>query len=93
MSYLFEWDAGKATLNLHAHGVSFEEASSVFGDSLAILSGDPDHSIGEKRFLLLGVSRKGRLLVVSHVERPPRMRLISARQAKASERRQYEQMV
>lgn len=91
MSYRFEWDAAKARRNLRDHGVSFDEASTVFGDPLAILMADPDHSVGEERYVVLGMSMNRRLLVVSHAERPPRTRLISARPAMRSERRQYEE--
>ena len=88
--YEFEWHEIKAQANVRRHGVSFEESSTVFGDPLAILLPDPDHSKGEERFLLLGMSSRQRVLVVSHVERPPRTRLISARLATPNERWQYE---
>ncbi len=91
MGYEFEWDVNKAAVNLRKHEVSFNEASTVFADPLAMLVPDPDHSIGEQRHLVLGTSSRGRLLVVSHAERPPRTRLISARPATRNERRQYEQ--
>ena len=88
--YRFEWNETKAEANVRRHGVSFEEASTVFGDPLAILLPDPDHSRGEERMLVLGMSSRRRVLVVSHAERPPRTRLISARPATRHERRQYE---
>ena len=88
--YEFEWDEAKADVNVQRHGVPFEEASTVFGDPLAVLLPDPDHSHGEERFLVLGMSSRWRVLVVSHAERPPRTRLISARPATRHERRQYE---
>ena len=88
--YEFEWDEAKAGVNVQRHGVPFEEASTVFGDPLAMLLPDPDHSHGEERFLVLGMSSRRRVLVVSHAERPPRTRLISARPATRHERRQYE---
>jgi uncharacterized DUF497 family protein len=91
MGYLFEWDRQKATANVKKHAVSFDEACTVFGDPLAILIPDPDHSRGEQRYLLLGMSNRQRLLVVAHAERPPRTRLISARRATAKERRTYEE--
>lgn len=91
MSYKFEWGPAKAASNLKDHKVSFEEASTVFGDPLAMLMTDPDHSEEEERYLLLGMSLRGRLLVVSFAERPPRTRLISAREATRHERRQYEE--
>lgn len=91
MGYEFEWHTEKAEANLRKHNVSFHEASTVFADPLAMLMPDPDHSIGEERSLVLGTSSAGRLLVVSHAERPPRTRLISARPATRNERKQYEQ--
>lgn len=87
----FEWDPDKAAWNLRKHGVSFEEAVSVFGDSLAVTFNDPDHSFGEPRFLTYGLSSEGRLLVVSHTERQTRARLISARSATRHERVIYEE--
>ena len=88
--YEFEWNETRARANLRDHGVSFEEASTVFGDPLAVLLPDPDHSQGEERFLVLGMSSRRRVLVVSHAERPPRTRLISTRPATRHERGQYE---
>jgi uncharacterized protein len=90
MSYIFEWDQKKAQLNLLKHGVGFDEASTVFGDTLALLMPDPDHSIGEMRYILLGMSNQLRLMVVAFTERIPRTRLISARLATKKERGQYE---
>ena len=90
MGYLFEWDPRKAETNARKHGVTFDEAATVFGDPLALLMADPDHSLDEERFLLLGMSNRRRLLVVAFAERPPRTRLISARQAARQERRRYE---
>ncbi|MGH8531748.1 MAG: BrnT family toxin [Gammaproteobacteria bacterium] len=87
----FEWDSEKATANLRKHRISFEEASSVFGDPLAITFHDPDHSVGEVRWLTFGVSRIGLLLVVSHTQRGKRVRLISARRAIRAERKIYEE--
>lgn len=91
MSYKFDWDPVKAARNLKDHKVAFEEASTVFGDPLAMLMADPDHSEDEERYLLLGMSIRRRLLVVSFAERPPLTRLISAREATRHERRQYEE--
>lgn len=91
MSYYFEWDTEKAAVNLRKHGVSFEEATTVFGDPLAMNMPDPDHSLNEERFVLLGLSHRLRLLVVSYAERGIRTRLISAREATRQERRQYEE--
>lgn len=88
----FEWDGRKAQANLAKHGVSFEEAASVFGDSLALTFDDPDHSAGEFRLLTFGLSHKERLLVVVHAERGRNIiRIISARRATRHERDIYEQ--
>jgi uncharacterized DUF497 family protein len=86
----FEWDLRKAERNLAAHGVSFDEASTVFGDPLAATAEDSAHSEVENRFVTIGQSSSGRLLVVIHTERGERIRLISARTATHRERRQYE---
>ena len=86
----FEWDRAKATENTRKHGVDFEEAVSVFEDPLSLTIPDPDHSIGEQRFIILGISASGRLLVVSHTERASTIRIISARGADPRERRDYE---
>lgn len=87
----FEWDPDKAARNLAKHGVSFQEAATVFGDPLAITYFDPDHSHDEDRYLTFGHSSEGRLLVVSHTDRDPNNRIISARQAARKERQKYEQ--
>ena len=91
MALSFEWDKRKAESNLKAHGVSFREATTVFADPLAITISDPDHSSAEMRFLDIGRSCFGRLLVVSYTERANKIRLISARPAARNERRQYEE--
>ena len=91
MGYLFEWDPKKAEINLRKHGVSFDEATTVFADPLSILQPDPSHSVGKQRYLVLGTSARRRLLVVAFAERPPRTRLISARRATRNERRTYEE--
>jgi hypothetical protein len=93
MSYIFEWDSKKAESNAHKHGVTFDEACTAFGDPLALLMPDPDHSIGEERYVVLGMSDQHRLLVVSFSERPPRTRLISARRATRREWRKYEEEI
>ena len=90
MGLEFEWDEAKATLNLRKHGVAFAEASTIFVHPLAVTISDLLHSEGEVRFLLLGLSKAGRLLVVSHVDRGERIRIISARDANRQERREYE---
>jgi hypothetical protein len=87
----FEWDPAKELANLRKHQVSFEEATAVFGDPLAITFNDPDHSDQERRFLTFGVSARAQLLVVSHTSRQGRTRLISARPADRGERRIYEE--
>jgi uncharacterized DUF497 family protein len=87
----FEWDAKKAATNLKNHGVSFEEAASAFADWQSIAVPDPDHSIGEQRFYLLGISNRGNLLVVSHTDRGGNTRIISAWHANARQRKQYEE--
>jgi uncharacterized protein len=93
MALEFEWDAQEAESNRAKHGVSFSEAVTVFGDPLSILIPDPDHSEREERFLLLGRSSAGRLMVVSHTERGESIRLISARPATRAEKRDYEESV
>ena len=90
MSLKFEWDANKARENIKKHGVSFEEASTVFGDLLALTIYDPLHSEEEDRFVTLGESEKRRLIVVSFTDRDDRIRIISARVATRRERKDYE---
>jgi uncharacterized DUF497 family protein len=87
----FEWDPKKAALNVRDHRITFEEASTVFGDSLAVTFPDPDHSVGEIRLLTFGISDQGRLLIVCHTERGGVVRIISARRALRAERRIYEE--
>lgn len=87
----FEWNPTKAKKNLDKHGVSFEEAASVFYDPLAATGVDPDHSEGEERMVTFGVSSAGRLLVVAHTERGDAIRIISARIATQYERHIYEE--
>ncbi|HYW08386.1 MAG TPA: BrnT family toxin [Longimicrobium sp.] len=87
----FEWDSAKDETSTRKHGVSFEEASTAFGDPLSVTIPDPEHSEREVRFLLLGRSDAGRLLVVAHTERGQRIRIISARPAMRHERRDYEE--
>ncbi|MBI4460049.1 MAG: BrnT family toxin [Acidobacteria bacterium] len=86
----FEWDAEKGQRNLTKHGVSFDEAATVFGDPLAGTILDPRHSAGEQRFATIGHSADGTLIVVVHVERGDRIRIVSARRATRRERRKYE---
>jgi uncharacterized protein len=88
---MFEWDKSKATANLKKHGVSFEEAKSVFDNLLAVIFDDEAHSVGEKREIIIGHSRNNRLLLISFTERPNAIRIISARLATRRERKNYEQ--
>jgi uncharacterized DUF497 family protein len=88
---LFEWDPGKAKINLDAHGISFDEASTVFGDTLSLVIYDPLLSVDEDRFILIGNSHRNRLLVIVHTERGGKIRIISARKATRKEREQYEE--
>jgi uncharacterized DUF497 family protein len=85
------WDPRKAASNLGKHHVSFEEASTVFADILAMTSADPDHSIGQARWITFGESARGRLLAVAHVEEGDIIRVISARVATRHEKRFYEE--
>jgi hypothetical protein len=87
----FEWDANKAVSNLAKHGVSFEEAKTVFDDSLYVDFYDPDHSDDEERYLIVGESNRGRLLIVSYTERKDSIRVINAREVTRSEREAYEE--
>jgi uncharacterized DUF497 family protein len=91
MGLEFEWDQDKAKRNLRKHGVSFEEASSVFGDPLALTIPDPLHSQEEDRFITLGESHRRRLVVVASTDRGDKIRIISARVATRRERRDYEE--
>jgi uncharacterized DUF497 family protein len=86
----FEWDRKKAAANFKKHKVSFDEAVTVFYDPLSATFNDPDHSVGEERFLTVGYSSRGRLLVISYTEREIAVRMISARRATAKERRRHE---
>jgi len=88
----FEWDPNKDRGNQEKHGISFEEAASVFDDELQITIPDPDHSIGEFRYVTMGLTTSGHLVVVSHTEdEEERIRIISARSATTQERRTYEE--
>ncbi len=90
MGLIFEWDKKKAASNLRKHGVSFEEAATAFGDRLSLTVPDPDHSRTEERFIHIGLSAAGRLLVVAHTERSDTIRIISARLATRGEKVSYE---
>ncbi len=91
MSLEFEWDPRKAATNRRKHGVAFEEAVTAFADPYSITRLDPDRSVGESRFILIGRSAILRMLVVVHLERGERIRLISARLATRRERQTYEE--
>jgi uncharacterized protein len=86
----FEWNPDKANLNLKKHGVSFNEASTVFNDPLSVTFPDPDNSFGEERYVIIGLSSANRILIVPHTDRADRIRIISAREATRREWRFYE---
>jgi len=87
----FEWEETKAIAKFRKHKVSFEEASTVFEDNLSLTGRDPDHSIGEHRYVTFGLSAAKRVLVVSHTERSGKIRIVSARPATRVERKMYEE--
>jgi uncharacterized protein len=87
----FEWNPDKVELNREKHDISFEEAATVFNDSLSLTFPDPDHSFGESRYVIMSVSSFGQLLIVSHTNRGAKVRIISARKATRKERRFYEE--
>lgn len=91
MALRFVWDLRKAAANERKHGVSFQEATTVFDDPLSVTIPDPDHSLDEQRFLLLGLSNRRRLIVAAHAERGDAIRIISARRANRRERQTYEE--
>ena len=86
----FDWDVSKAESNLRKHGVSFDEAGSVFLDTLAVSGRDPDHALDEERYITFGISSLGRLLAISHTYRPGIIRIISVRRVTRGERELYE---
>lgn len=90
MKVTVEWDPAKARINRHKHGVTFEEAATVFNDPLSSTIPDPLHSDDEERFIIIGQSIQHRLLVVVHADRVDSIRIISARVANAHERKTYE---
>jgi len=90
MALSFEWNKNKASTSFKKHDVSFEEATTVFGDNLSITISDPLHSVYEDRFIIIGYSCKHRLVVVVHTERGDNIRIISARLATKGERIFYE---
>jgi hypothetical protein len=91
MALRFLWDPRKAASNERKHGVGFQEATTVFDAALSVTIADPDHSVEEERFLLVGLSTRRRSLVVAHAERGEVIRIISARRANRQERRTYEE--
>lgn len=91
MTAQYEWDVKKAEMNLRKHGVSFEEAATALDDPLSVTFIDRDHSLTEARYITLGISGRGRSLVVGHTGRGAAVRIISARLASRWERRRYEQ--
>jgi uncharacterized protein len=78
---IFEWNPDKAKSNHRKHGISFEEAATVFNDSLSVTFPDPDHSIGESRYVIIGISKFGQLLIVAHTDQGETIRIITARKA------------
>ena len=91
MAMPFEWDEEKAEINLKKHKVGFEESKSVFGDPFSITVDDPDHSMEEQRFIDIGKSASGKLLVIVYTERGSKIRIISCRKVTPVERRKYEE--
>ena len=91
MALEFEWAPAKAESNSKEHGVSFDDATTVFRDTLSITISDPDHSDSENRFIDIGMSHRMELLVVSYTERKDKIRIISARRATRAERKNYEE--
>jgi len=89
----FQWDNRKAGRNLSKHGVSFQEAVTVFDDPMFVIFANPDHSIQEKRFIIMGESTRQRLLVVAYTERSGEIRVISSRKASPKEREVYEEEI
>lgn len=90
---LFEWDPNKAASNLNKHEVTFDEATTVFQDTLSLTIDDPLHSADEERLIIIGMSHKNHILVVVHTERDDKVRIVSARKATNHERRYYESNV
>ncbi len=86
---VYEWDSGKAAENLKKHHVAFTEAATVFLDPLATTYRDPDHSEGEQRYITIGESTRGRVIMVAHLDRGDRVRIISARRATRKEAHEY----
>ena len=87
----FEWDPKKAAKNLRKQRVSFNEAATVFGDPLSTTVPDPDHSMAENRYIIIGISNRRRVVMVAYTERGERIRIISARELTRTERKAYEE--
>lgn len=92
MTLRIEWDPRKASSNLRKHGIAFTEAATVFADPLSLTIEDPEHSLGENRFIIIGQSHRGRTVIVSHMEQGDTIRIISARMAAKREKRAYEEI-
>jgi len=91
MEIEFEWDPEKEKKNIQKHGISFHEGATIFEDHFSWTFPDPDHSVGERRYLTFGLSPQGKTLIVSHTDRGKKIRLISARKTTQRERRYYEE--
>jgi uncharacterized protein len=87
----FEWDPTKARRNRRKHGISFEEAATIFADPLSLTFLDPEHSISEQRFITIGMSSNNQVLIAAHADRDEVIRIISARRATSRERKSYEE--
>jgi uncharacterized DUF497 family protein len=90
MKFDFEWNEKKAKINIQKHGIDFEEAMSIFQDESSLTMQDATHSMNEERFIDIGISSKGRILVVAYTERGEKIRIISCRKATPVERKAYE---
>jgi len=91
MKLTFEWDEVKAKENFKKHGVSFEEGKTIFNDPFLFTFPDIEHSVDEERYINIGLSASGRILIVTHTERHEKIRIVSCRKATARERRFYEE--
>lgn len=91
MKLTFEWDEAKAKLNVSKHNIGFEEGRTIFNDPMLLTYADTEHNEHEKRFINIGLSITGRVLVLIHTERYGRIRIISCRKATGSERKRYEE--
>jgi uncharacterized DUF497 family protein len=89
----FEWDAHKSRANMRKHGIEFDEAATVFKDPISITSYDPNHSEEEQRFITVGMSTAGHLLLIAHTDRGDRIRIIGARELTRRERQAYEEEI